>query len=64
MTAAARAMVILIAVAIAINFLQGGPHRVGRWAARMLTGTDLVGPAPGGTITRGAAKATRPLQAV
>ena len=43
MTTASRAVLLLVVIAIAINFLQGGPDRVRRWGVRTLTGKDLVG---------------------
>lgn len=45
MKVAARTMLLIVVVAIAINFLQGGPDRVKRWSVRTLTGKDLAGPA-------------------
>jgi HAMP domain-containing protein len=42
----AHALLLAIAIALAINFLQGGPQRVTRWTVRRLTGRDLIGPAP------------------
>jgi hypothetical protein len=41
---AARTVLLIVGMALAINFLQGGPQRVIRWSVRTLTGKDLRGP--------------------
>lgn len=45
MKVAARTLLLVVVVAVAVNFLQGGPARVKRWSVRTLTGRDLAGPA-------------------
>lgn len=42
MRSASTALLVLIGVALLVNYLQGGPTRVKRWTRRTLTGKDTT----------------------
>lgn len=44
MRSASSVVLLLVGIALLINFVQGGPERATRWTVRTLTGKDLKGP--------------------